>query len=497
MVPNKICRSQNFGDANGLLEYHCEAVLHGMLREREPAGPARGPGALGPSPAPEPFGFGRLRRRPSPRVSASGDIGLQPLCNHGAITRPRIPQDRRTALKDTPHGISQATLLRLRVRRYNRRMFRYKNRAGIFWGLLSLCIALSVVLSQPTLLAQGLFIVVSDPTEVAKTNRSALSGSLIFVVEAGTTGPGKIVIDYGIPIEDPGTVPEDSGAAIEETELASGILTVEIPRGVSTREPITLSGVRFDMAATDVERVVANLRVAPGSGFVIRKNHLSVEVISRVLPGLEVDLESDLVFILPANFFRPASLTLALKEGFPAAFSGNTGQSNQNVPTRVQIQIEGLPEGVSVTFPDSVSTSASDATFTVLGGSETTLPTEDGDRSITYAFQKGRTSDTRVETFKFDYTVEMVTPDVESTDDSPPPEKGPVVAEPTAVFLQATLAPGESEECQGGPVCSAVPDGVPSLLRMNSPCRNLRPISRSAPVSGRFGFGSRIGEIWT
>ena len=54
---------------------------------------------------------------------------------------------------------------------------------------------------------------------------------------------------------------------------------------------------------------------------------------------------------------------------------------------------------------------------TVLGGSETTLPTEDGDRSITYEFQKGRTSDIRVETFKFDYTVEMVTPDVESTDD--------------------------------------------------------------------------------
>ena len=330
-------------------------------------------------------------------------------------------------------------------------MFRYKNQTGIFWGLLSLCIALSVSLSQPALLAQGLFIVFSDPTEVAKTNRSALSGSLIFAVEAGTTGAGEIVIDYGIPIEDFGTVSGAQGVSIEETDLASGILTVQIPGGVSTSEPITLSRVRFDMVATDAERVVANLRVAPGAGFVIREEYLSVEVISRVLPGLEVDLESDVVFILPASFFRAASLTLALKEGFPAAFSGDTGQSNQNVPTRVQIRITGLPERVSVTFPDSVSSSASDATLDVLGGSETTLPTEDGDRSITYEFQKGRTSDIRVETFKFDYTVEMVTPDVESTDDAPPPEKGPVVTEPTAVFLQATLAPGESEECNGGP----------------------------------------------
>ena len=330
-------------------------------------------------------------------------------------------------------------------------MFRYKNQAGIFWGLLSLCIPLSVFLSQPALLAQGLFIVVSDPTEVAKTNRSALSGSLIFAVVAGTTRPGKIVIDYGIPIEDSGTVSSDPDAEIEETDLASGILTVRIPQGVSTRKPITLEGVRFDMVATDVEHVVANLRVAPGAGFVIREEHLSVEVISRVLPGLEVDLESDVVFILPANFFRPASLTLALTEGFPTAFSGNTGQFNQNVPTRVQIRVVGLPEGVSVTFPDSASSSASDATFDVLVGSETTLPTEDGDRSITYEFKRGRTSDIRVETFKFDYTVEMVTPDVESTNDSPPLEKGPVVAEPTAVFLQATLAPGESEECPEAP----------------------------------------------
>ena len=97
------------------------------------------------------------------------DIGSSRLCNHGAITRPRIPQDRRTALKDTPHDISQATLPRLRARRrYNKRMFRYKNKAGISWGLLSLFIALPIVLSQPPLLAQGFVAVVSNPTEVAK-----------------------------------------------------------------------------------------------------------------------------------------------------------------------------------------------------------------------------------------------------------------------------------------------------------------------------------------
>ena len=159
-----------------------------------------------------------------------------------------------------------------------------------------------------------------------------------------------------------------------------------------------------------------------------------------------------MVFILPKNVFRPQRLTLALKEGFPAAFSGNTEQFNQNISTRVQIRITGLPEGVSVTFPDSANSSASDATLNVLDGSETKLSTEDENLSITYTFspQTGR-SDQRLETFHFDYTVEMETPDVESTDDSPAPPVVPVVVEPTAVFLQATLAPGESEKCNGTP----------------------------------------------
>ena len=202
------------------------------------------------------------------------------------------------------------------------------------------------------------------------------------------------------------------------------------------------------MTAADVERVVANLSVEPGSGFFIRESQRSVEVISRFLSGLEIDLESDVVFILPGNSFQPESLTLALKEGFPSAFSGNTGQFNQNVPTRVQIRITGLPEGVSVTFPDSVLATTSDAILTVIEGSETKLPNEAEDRTITYEFKPQVGSDRRMEAFQLDYTVEE-TPEDESTDESQPPEGRP--AQPTAVFLQATLAPGEEEQCGGNP----------------------------------------------
>ena len=69
-------------------------------------------------------------------------------------------------------------------------MLHYKNQAGISWGLLSLCIALPLVLSQQQLLAQGFVAVVSNPTEVAKTNRSALSGTLFFDVSVRICGTG-------------------------------------------------------------------------------------------------------------------------------------------------------------------------------------------------------------------------------------------------------------------------------------------------------------------
>ena len=149
-----------------------------------------------------------------------------------------------------------------------------------------------------------------------------------------------------------------------------------------------------------------------------------------------------MVFILPERSFRPTDLTLTLKEGFASAFSGNTGQFNQNAPTRVQIRITGLPEGVSVTFPDSVPSTSIESN--PHRGGRVLKPncrprTTIGRSRMSFTPQVA--SNRRVEAFQLDYTVEMDTPEDESTDNSQPPEGLPVVAQPAAVFLQATLAP--------------------------------------------------------
>jgi hypothetical protein len=299
--------------------------------------------------------------------------------------------------------------------------------------------ALSLALLQPSLQAQGrLIVTASSAPVVAENNRAARAGDLLFFVTPGTTDPdGIVVIDYGLPIAEAGRVSGLAGAAIEEVDAEAGIVSLLIPEGMTSGDTIRLEGFRFDMTASETSSVVAKLSILSGSGFFFFPQNPKVRVISQVLPGLKVDPESDVLLSIPRNSVtsEPEELTLTIREGFPTAFSGDTEYFNQNAATRLQIRIEDLPPGASVTFPESTTSPTSDAIFTVLSGSETTLPTEDGERSITYEFSPSTSSDRRAETFRFDYTLEVE-------------ER---LAETTLVFLQATLAPGEEEECDGEP----------------------------------------------
>ena len=313
-----------------------------------------------------------------------------------------------------------------------------ENRNRIPWMRLVLGFALSVAFLQPSLPAQAILAAAADALTVAENNRTARAGDLVFLVSTGTTGSnGTVVIDYGLPIEEEGRVSGLAGATIEEVDSDSGAVSLGIPAGMTGADRVTVEGFRLDMAAAETTSVVANLSVLGGAAFFILPENASVVVISQVLPGLKVDPESDVVFSIPKNSVtsQPEKLTLTIKENFPTAFSGHAEYFNQNVATRLQIRIGNLPPGASVTFPESTTSPASDAIFTVLSGSETTLPTEDGERSITYEFSPSVSSDRRAETFRFDYTLEVE-------------ER---LAETTLVFLQATLAPGEEEECNGDP----------------------------------------------
>ena len=249
----------------------------------------------------------------------------------------------------------------------------------MFWALLS-----PLPSCNPRCRRRLFWLAASDAPAAAENNRAARAGDLVFLVSAGTTGVGTVVIDYGLPIAEEGRVSGQAGAAIEEVDADAGTVSLRIPAGMTASDRVTVEGFRFDMTASETRSVVANLSVSGGSGFFIRPENVSVAVISDILPGLKVDPKSDVVFSIPKNSVtsEPEELTLTIREGFPTAFSGDTEYFNQNAATRLQIRIGDLPPGASVTFPESTTSPTSDAIFTVLSGSETTLPTEDGERSI-------------------------------------------------------------------------------------------------------------------
>ena len=153
-----------------------------------------------------------------------------------------------------------------------------------------------------------------------------------------------------------------------------------------------------------------------------------VEVISDVLPGLTVDPDSDIVFTYKNPASSETDLEFGISEGFATAFTDDIGTLGQTVATRVQIRVGGLPEGSTLTFPDSVGSSDTPATLEVIPDSELILSVEEEELTITYAFDSSASSEDLTESFIIPYTL---------TVDTPPQEQA-------VVFLQASLFPSEN-----------------------------------------------------
>ena len=294
------------------------------------------------------------------------------------------------------------------------------------------CLLLAVF--SPSLRAQdGVFQISSSILKAVSTDLTALAGTVKFTVTSGTTAAGGFILDYGVSIVAGGELDSTGfpGATLEETDLGAGVLTVRVPAGMGTNDFISLDGVRFDATTLDGDPVTASLSLLTGSGFTVVSGSLQVPVISEVSPGLVVDPDSDILFTYENPTFTIEEFTLTLSEGFSSAFTDAVGPLGQNVATRVQIQVGGLPDGSTLTFPDSIVSSDSAATLDVLPDLELVLPTEEGSHTIAYAFTSDVDSNIRVESFEIDFILEVETP----------PE------EEAIVFLQATLSPDEDEDC--------------------------------------------------
>ena len=282
------------------------------------------------------------------------------------------------------------------------------------------------------------FQVSSTSVTVTDTALTALAGGLGFPLASGSTGTGSIFVIYngaaisntgssGISVTGTGGL---SAAALADVDQSAGKITISVPAGGTAGNQIVLNGVRLDIANSSASSVSADISSSQGAGFLFAAGSSSVLVIQDVQEGLKVEADSDTVFQYQGTALIKDDFDFQVSEGHATAFSGAVGTLGQTVATRVKIEVKGLPEGSTLTFPNSVSDSDTGATLTALDGSGLTLPTTAGDTAITYAFAGGASSSTEIDTFSIDYSLDVAV--------SPP--------EPAVVSLQATLSPAKAPD---------------------------------------------------
>ena len=293
-------------------------------------------------------------------------------------------------------------------------------------------LVISCMVLTPTLRAQ-VFQVSSTAVTVIDTALTALAGGLGFPLTSGTTGTGSIFVTYnGVAISNNGSsgitvtgTGDLAAAALADVDQSGGKIAISVPEGGTAGDQINLHGVRLDIANSSVSSVSADISSSQGAGFLFAAGSNSVPVIRDVRQGLKVEATSDTLFGFQGTVLIKDAFNFQLSEGYAAAFSDAVGTLGQTVATRIKIEVKGLPEGSTLTFPNSVTDSDTGATLTALSGSELTLPTTQGDATITYVFAGGASSLSEIDTFVIKYSLDVAI--------APP--------EPAVVSLQATLSP--------------------------------------------------------
>ena len=243
MVPNKICRSQNFGDAGCLLDHYCEPGFHGGVPgSRGPAGPVRCSGAYRIKPS-----TGAIWVRPvAPQAESQGECFRGYWAPARSVTTgchnpPENSSGSTNGTQRRPHGISQATLSRLRVGNIISGCSATKTKLA-FSGVCFLCASPCPFSSRSQRFWRRDF---SSSSVIRQRWRKRIDrrclGLSFSPWRLELRGRVRLLSTTAFPLRIPAPYPAIR-ARSRKPIWPRGILTVRIPQGVSTRESITLGG---------------------------------------------------------------------------------------------------------------------------------------------------------------------------------------------------------------------------------------------------------------
>lgn len=275
----------------------------------------------------------------------------------------------------------------------------------LFRAAASVCL---FFLSAAPLFGQAIFSVASSPTAAANIGVAELSGQIMLSVYSGTTVGSPLIIQYSAPV----TNNSASEILISGTGGLAGIapapsllgggsnsILINVPAGGTVGNFIRIQGVRVALAGGHYSSVEATIGSPTGTGNSILAGRNVLTVINSILQPFTVDTSETLPLAYTRGAVTNSTSSFVITEGYASAFTSAIGTGGQTVPTSIRITpYPGIPSGLSVTFPSTI-TGSSGVSLTTTSGTDEIIPGEDGSTSVVYQFMAGAGSNTQVESF--------------------------------------------------------------------------------------------------
>ena len=235
------------------------------------------------------------------------------------------------------------------------------------------------------LYSQAVFSAGASPRIGADIGATELTGGLVFAVDNGTTAAGSITVRYSALItnnnaSDIIVTPTWGTVNPAVLDRATNSIVIDVPAGGGIGNQILVAGIRVALAGYSYTNVTATITGMTGNS--ILAGQTTVTVISAVMKPFSVTLGNPISWRNGAAV--NSSTQVLVSENFIGAFSSAIGFYGQTARSRLVFNpFPDLPEGVTVTFPATVTSTGTGAVFTTTSGAAEIIPRTEGTETIT------------------------------------------------------------------------------------------------------------------
>jgi hypothetical protein len=262
---------------------------------------------------------------------------------------------------------------------------------------------LVAVLDVQSAQAQATFSVAGAASTMTKIGYAELAGPVTFTVVSGTTAAGTIefflpnvtlTATSGITVTGSGGLTTASlGAVVPE----GGVIDISIPSGATAGSSVTLSGVRVSAVGATFDTLTAAISSTNNSVFAGQNR---IAIATGFADGMTLKVTGDATVSVVNNTIVSGPGNFQVTEGWVHSFSSAVGVAGQTAKTQIIMQVIGLPDNVSLTFPGVISSDNGDsATLVTKSGGDETLTNQSTTNRVVYIFNDSLTSANLLDSF--------------------------------------------------------------------------------------------------